>query len=230
MNKVLLAVSAHPDDVEFGSGGTLFKFKDKGYDIYLVVATNGEFGFKIEHKPLKERIIIRRKEQLKAAKYLGIKKVFFLNRRDSYLKYSSRLINEIAGIIKKVKPEIVITFDPANTAFDNININHKDHRVIAEAVFDAVFAARNRYILPGIQHAVKKFYFIASDKPNHFENITKYITKKIALIKCHRSQYYYEKEFEEWIKSELSSYTSKYKYSEQFRVVNIVQPLKGKSH
>jgi len=227
VSKILLAISAHPDDAEFGCGGTLFKFKEKGYSLYLIVATNGENGFKIEHKSRKERIKIRRIEQLNAAKYLGIKNVFFLNYRDCYLRNDEKFRDEIAVIIKKVKPEIVMSFDPANKTFDNINLNHRDHRAIAEASFDAVFAARNRYILPGKQHIVKTFYFYITNKPNHYENITRVIKNKIELAKCHRSQYYDDKTMEKWIKSHLSSYTKIYKYSEQFRVVQIMQPLRG---
>lgn len=88
MSKVILAISAHPDDIEFACGGTMFKFAEKGYDIYLVVATNGENGFKISYKPRTERVRIRHLEQLKAAKILGVKNVFFLNYRDGYLTYN----------------------------------------------------------------------------------------------------------------------------------------------
>jgi LmbE family N-acetylglucosaminyl deacetylase len=227
MTKTLLAVSAHPDDIEFAAGGTMFKFMESGYDMYLIVATNGENGFKIGHKPKKERIKIRHMEQLKSAKLLGIKKVFFLNYRDGYLKYDEKLRDKIAGIIKKVKPAIVFSFDPGNHLFESINLNHHDHRAIAEAAFDAVFAARNRYMLPGWYHAVEEFYFYGAEKPNHYENITKFIDKKINLIKQHRSQYYDEVSMAKWVKDHLSSYTKKYKFSERFRVVKIMQPFKG---
>ena len=227
MNKVILAISAHPDDIEFGCGGTMFKFKEKGYKIFLIVATNGENGFKIGHKSRKDRIKIRYKEQKEAAKILGIEKVFFLHYRDGYLRNDEKLRDNIAGIIKQVKPEIIVSFDPAYHAFKNINLNHRDHRAIAEAGFDAVFAARNRYMLPGKPHIVKQFYFYITEKPNHYENITKYIDKKIELVSQHRSQYYDIDTMKDWIKSHLSSYTKKFKYSEQFRIVNIMPPFKG---
>ncbi len=230
MNKVILAVSAHPDDIEFSVGGTMFKYKEKGYDIYFVVATNGENGFKIAHKPKSERIKIRHKEQLNAAKLLGVKKVFFLNYRDGYLVNNDELRAKLAGIIKKVKPEIIMTFDPANRAYESLNLNHRDHRAIGEAVFDAVFAARNRYMFPGDSWAVSSFYFFGPDKPNHFENITGYIRKKIKLIEAHRSQWDNKETMESWVKEHLSNYTKKYKYSERFRVMQIQIPfVKGKA-
>jgi LmbE family N-acetylglucosaminyl deacetylase len=225
MDKVILVISAHPDDVEFAAGGTMFKFAEKGYKIYFVVATNGENGFKINHKPKKERIKIRYTEQMNAAKLLGVKKVFFLNYKDGYLTYNDVLRGKLAKIIKKVKPEIIFTFDPSNRAFESINLNHRDHRAIGEAAFDAVFAARNRYMLPGESHSVKYFYFFGPDKPNHFENITGYINKKIKLIECHRSQWDNRDTMEKWVKKHLSQYTKKYKYSERFRIVKIQTPF-----
>jgi LmbE family N-acetylglucosaminyl deacetylase len=203
----------------------MFKFKEKGYQIYLVVATNGENGFKIGHQSKQERIKIRHKEQLKAAKILGIKKVFFLNYRDGYLKYDDKLRAQLARIIKKVKPGIIFSFDPANKSFESVNLLHRDHRVIAEASFDAVFAARNRYMLPGDSHFVNTFYFFGPDKPNHFENITSFIKKKIGLIAAHHSQFSDYKSMREWVKKHLSQYTKKYKYSERFRIVQIQQPF-----
>lgn len=226
MTKKLLAVSAHPDDIEFAAGGTMFKFMKAGYDITLIVATNGENGFKIGHKPRRERVNIRNKEQMKAAKLLGIKKVFFLHYRDGYLKNDFALRDKIAAIIKKTKPQIVFSFDPANHKFESINLNHNDHRAVSLAAFDAVFAARNRYMLPGESHAVEQFYFYGAERPNHYENITKYIGKKIELIKLHRSQFYDNESMEKWVKEHLSSYTKKYKYSERFRIVKIQQPFK----
>lgn len=225
MNKVILAISAHPDDIEFSCGGTMFKYIEKGYDIYFVVATNGENGFKIGHKPRNERIRIRYNEQLKAAEKLGVKKVFFLNYRDCLLKNSNELREKLVRLIKKVKPEIVFTFDPANKSFESINLNHRDHRVIAESVFDAVFAARNRYLYPGGSFAVKYFYFFGTNNPNHFENITKYIKNKIELIEAHRSQYDDYASMTKWVKKHLSQYTAKYKYSEKFRIVEITKPF-----
>lgn len=226
MSKIVLALSAHPDDMEFGCGGTMFKFKESGYDIFLAVATNGESGFKIGHKPRKKRVRIRYDEQQAAAEFLGIKKVYFLHYRDGYLRNDEKLRDRIAKIIKQLKPEIVVSFDPSNKAFESINLNHRDHRAIAEAGFDAVFAARNRYLLPGKPHAVKQFYFYGTDKPNHFENITKYISHKIKLISMHRSQFSDKISMEKWVKTHLSSYTKKYKFSEQFRIVEIQQPFK----
>jgi LmbE family N-acetylglucosaminyl deacetylase len=223
-NKTILAVSAHPDDIEFACGGTLFKIKEQWNDIYLIVATNGENGFKVNHKPKLQRIKIRTKEQQNAADILGIKKVFFLNYKDCYLRNTDKLRKEIAAIIKKVKPDIIFSFDPANRTYESVNLLHRDHREISEAVFDAVFAARNRYFLKGNPHFVKQFWFFGCSNPNNYENITSYINNKINLIAAHKSQYTDYNIMSNWVKTHLSNYSKKYKYSEKFRIVNITKP------
>ncbi len=225
MGKVILAVSAHPDDIEFHCGGTMSKLKDKGYEIHYAIATNGENGFKIEHKSRAARVKVRHKEQLKAAKLLGVREVFFLNYRDCHLPKNDELRLKLVSIIKKVRPDVIFSFDPANKSFESINLNHRDHRVIAEAVFDAVFAARNRYFSAGESHAVSRFWFYGPDKPNHYESITDHISKKIELIEAHRSQFDKKETMEKWVKEHLSKYTRKYKFSEKFRVVDIKKPF-----
>jgi LmbE family N-acetylglucosaminyl deacetylase len=201
----------------------MFKKIQEGYDVYYVVATNGEHGFKIAEKPKAQRIKVRHLEQLKAAKLLGVKKVFFLGYRDGFLKNDDGLRAKLVKVIKTVKPEIIFTFDPANRVFDNINLNHRDHRFIGEAVFDAVFAAKNKYMYSGLPHKTGYFYFFGSSEPNYFEDITSVIEKKTEILQEHRSQFSDFKAVELWVKTYLSKFTDKYEYSEAFRIVKIEQ-------
>ena len=230
MNKTILAVGAHPDDIEFSCSGTLLKFKEKGYDIYYVVATNGENGFKLGHKPKEQRIAIRHKEQLASAKKLGVKKVFFLNYRDGFLIYDNKLREKLVKIIKKVKPEIIFSFDPANRDFESVNLNHRDHRQIGEAVFDSVFAAKNNLMYKGEPHRISFFYFFGSNSriANHFEDITAFINRKLEILSEHKSQFEDFKDASEWVKNYMSGFSKKYKYSERFRVVKVEQVFKQK--
>jgi LmbE family N-acetylglucosaminyl deacetylase len=222
----ILAVGAHPDDIEFSCTGTLRKFIEKGRDVYYIVATNGENGFKIAHKPRRQRIEIRHKEQLNAARKLGVKKVFFLGYKDGFLKNDDGLREKLVQIIKKVKPEIIFSFDPANRTYKNINLQHRDHRNIGKGVFDAVFAAKNRYMYPGKLHQVKILFFYSSEKPDYFENITNYINLKLNVLKEHKSQFSDFGKVEKWVKTYLSKFTKKYKYSEAFRLIEIEQIFK----
>ena len=125
MIKTVVGFAAHPDDLEFSSTGTLKKLKKSGYQIIYVIVTNGENGFKAaSNLPRKERIEVRIREQLDVARKLGVEEVVFLDYSDGFLTYSEELRGQLVGIIKKYRPEIVFSFDPANRSFDNLNLYH----------------------------------------------------------------------------------------------------------
>jgi LmbE family N-acetylglucosaminyl deacetylase len=137
MTKTILAVLAHPDDESFGLGGTLALYANKGFDTFLICATRGEAGtVDAEHfNGFKDTAELRTAELQRAAKILGLKDVFFLGYRDSGMpgteenKHPNAQINhpidEVAGLvvkyIRKLKPDIVLTFDPIG------GYKHPDH-------------------------------------------------------------------------------------------------------
>ena len=150
MTKTILAVLAHPDDESFGLGGTLALYASKGYDVYYVCATRGEAGTVDEEhlNGFKDTAEMRTHELMRAAKELGLKEVFFLGYRDSGMpgmdanQHPDAQINhpveEVAGrivkYIRKLKPDVVLTFDPIG------GYKHPDHIHIHKAT---VFAFAN---------------------------------------------------------------------------------------
>src|SRR3989344_2120666 len=138
--KVVLAVGAHPDDIDFGAGGTIAKWVEEGAKVYYLVCTDGSRGSedpKMTHKKLAQ---IRGREQEKAGKVLGIKKIFFLKHADTKLVSDFNLKKNIAKIIKTVKPNILLTMDPSLYYSEKFSfINHSDHRAAALAAMDACF-------------------------------------------------------------------------------------------
>jgi len=224
LKKSIVGFAAHPDDLEFTCTGTLSNMKKSGYEINYVIVTNGENGFKGNSKfESKERIEIRIREQLEVARKLGVNEVVFLEYSDGLLTYTEELRSQLVGIIKKYRPEIVFSFDPANRNFDNLNLFHRDHRVLSEAVFDACFAAKNRHMYPGKPHQINKLYFYGSNQPNHFEDITKIIDFKLELLACHQSQFPDFKRIADYVKNTLSKESDKYEYSEAFRIMEVEQ-------
>lgn len=223
--KNILAIAAHPDDIEFGCPVTIRRLIKVGYTAYYVVATNGENGFKIRSLTGKERIELRKKEQMSAAEAVGVKKVFFLDYKDGFLEYTDKLRRQLTKIIKELKPEIVFTFDPANLDFDNINLNHRDHRIIGTAVFDAVFAAKNDFIYPDKngKHRVSRIYFFGTNKPNHFEDITDSLEFKLSIFKNFKSQFPNYGNFTKFLKENIIPKDENGRYYEEFRVVDVVQ-------
>lgn len=227
--KTLLAVAAHPDDIEFGCSIVVRNYIQRGYEAYYIVLTNGENGFKIPAKSQRERIKIRRSEQLQAAQKTGVKKVYFLGYRDGFLEYSDSLREKITVLIRKIKPEVLFSFDPANTNFDSINLFHRDHRIAALATFDAVFAAKNRFIYSNTlpEHRVSKIYFFGTNKPNLFVDISKDIDFKLDLLSSYKSQFPDFEHFTRFFKENIVYHTAEYKYAEAFRVLEIVQIPSG---
>jgi LmbE family N-acetylglucosaminyl deacetylase len=220
----LMCFGAHADDVEFGCMGTIIKLLRQGkYRARFVILTNGENGFKMGEASREERIRIREKEQLEVARKLGLEEVIFLSYPDGSLSYSAELERRLVEIIKRHRPEKVFSFDPANGEYDDLNLFHRDHRIAARVVFDACFAAKNRWMYPGEAHRVDEIYFFASHKPNRVIDISDVIDMKLELLACHRSQFPDFEKVEKLIRERVSEPHGDYEYAEKFRVLEVEQ-------
>jgi len=220
-NKTILCFAAHPDDLEYSCTGLLARLIPAGYEAVYVVATAGENGFKTDGVPSEERVRVRMEEQRAAARALGVEEVVFLGHRDGFLTYTEALREDLVRLIRQYEPELVLSFDPANRTFDNLNLFHRDHRVLAEAVFDACFAAKNRFMYPGTPHWVKKLYLFGTDRPDHFEDISDFIDRKLEILALHASQFADFSIVEDYIRNEHSKRTNDYRHSEAYRVVEV---------
>ena len=159
----ILAIGAHPDDIEFGCGGTLYKLSRHKNKIYLFVATEGEIGAPRG---------IRKKEQLIAAKYLKAKDIFWGEFVDTRVPTGKELINKIEKTVKKTKADLVFV-----NYFDDV---HQDHRAVSECVLSAT-----RYVKKVL------FYEVPTTRnfePDIFVDITKTMDKKEKLLRMHASQ------------------------------------------
>lgn len=132
--KVVLAVGAHPDDIDIGCSGSISKWVRQGAKAYYLVLTDSSKGSENLKIPDKKLTKIRHLEQRKAANLLCVKKVFFLDFVDGELENTPALRQKIVEIIRKVKPTTVICFDPT-LVYDPKRqfINHPDHRVCGQA-------------------------------------------------------------------------------------------------
>lgn len=221
--KRILCFAAHPDDLEFTCTGRVSRLIAEGYEAVYVIATNGENGFGNSGTPREERVRIRDREQRAAARAVGVKEVIFLHHRDGFLEYTEDLRRDLAALLKQFRPELVFSFDPANRAFDRLNLYHRDHRVMAEAVFDACFAAKNRFMYPGEAHKVEKICFFGTDQPNDFEDITDFIDRKLEILANHASQFPDFSRIVDYVKDIHSRRTEKFEHSEAYRVIEVIQ-------
>ncbi len=161
--KKILVIGSHPDDFEFGCGGTIIKFS-KFAEIYVLVMSKGEVG----GSPL-----VRQKEQQKVCKYLKAK-LFWGEYPDTKIELNKNLIDKIEYYIKKVSPDIIFTHYPQDT--------HQDHRNVAEATITAT-----RYIRNVLFYETPSSIDFA---PSVFVDITNEIKKKLYLLELHKSQVY----------------------------------------
>ena len=145
--KTLLSVLAHPDDETFGMGGTLALYAQKGVNVHLVCATRGELGdIDPEYKErIKSAACLRTQELRCATDILGIHQLHFLNYRDSGMPGSEanrhpkalaaqpieKVAGEVAHLIRLIKPDVVVTFDPIG------GYRHPDHIAIQQATAQA---------------------------------------------------------------------------------------------
>lgn len=195
--KTVLAVGAHPDDIDIGCSGTLAKYISEGAQVFYLILTDGSKGSENPNISDKELIKIRKSEQEKAAEILGVKKVFFLDFVDGELKNSSALRKQLVKIIRQLKPNTVISWDPT-FYYDETRmfVNHPDHTIAGEAVMGAVYPyARNARTFPELlqkglkPHVVEEFLLLNFARANYFVDISKFMDKKISALSCHKSQF-----------------------------------------
>ncbi|GIE95353.1 PIG-L deacetylase family protein [Paractinoplanes rishiriensis] len=140
-----LAIVAHPDDLEFGAAAAVARWTAQGKEIVYVLLTSGEAGIDgmdpAEAGPLRER------EQRESAAIVGVGQVDFLGLPDGVLEYGVPLRRELSRVIRKHRPEIVITNNFRDSWDEEGNaLNMSDHIVTGKATLDAVRDAANRWV------------------------------------------------------------------------------------
>jgi len=159
----ILAIGAHPDDIELGCGGTLIKASKQGHNIYLYTVTRGGSA---------GQVIRRSNELVNSAKSMGASVLWIDDYEDSKVYLTKELINAIEFFIKKSKADIIYTHP--------LNDNHHDHRAIAEATIEAGRFTPNIF---GYENPSTRSF-----NPNMYYDISDTIEAKIGLIKLHASQ------------------------------------------
>jgi LmbE family N-acetylglucosaminyl deacetylase len=194
----ILVISPHPDDLDFACAGTVAKLVKEGNEVSYVIVSDGSKGTRgipeWENITEDELIELRKREQREAARVVGVEDVIFLGFKDGEIENTPRLREELVKQIRRFKPDIVFSFDPGSS-FDNFFRAHRDHRMVAEAVFDALYpASHNRLYFPHLieqgyePHRIGEAWFFSTARPNKFIDITGTIEKKIEALACHKSQ------------------------------------------
>jgi LmbE family N-acetylglucosaminyl deacetylase len=159
----ILAIGAHPDDIEFGCGGTLIKYAGKGARIDLLVMTDGARGGNRR---------VRRAEQTRAARILGARRVHWGLYRDTMLPSIRALIDRMERTLRSARPDFIFVNSPDDT--------HQDHRQVARAAVSATRWARNVLFYEGPT--------TVNFTPTVFIDIGDEIGRKIQALRTHKSQ------------------------------------------
>lgn len=190
-----MVIVAHPDDIEFGSAGTVAKWVKGGAEVAYVLCTSGDVGIAEPGMTRERAAEIREAEQRAAAEVVGVHNVIFLRHPDGMLENTMALRKELVREIRRFKPEAVIVGDPTRVFTPQGGINHPDHRAAAGAAIDAVFPAVSQPNLfeeledEGITaHRVRKVYITFRGEGSTFVDISETIELKIAALKKHASQ------------------------------------------
>lgn len=187
---VALAVGAHPDDVEFGAGGTLAKWAAAGCTVHHLVCTDGSKGTWDVNADLAALVTRRQGEQREAARRLSgdrAGEVRFLGRVDGDLAADRAAVDEVARVIRELRPQVVLGHDP----WKRYRL-HPDHRNAGFLVCDAIVAARDPHFFPehGVAHHRPDALLLwEADEPNHVEDVTASVDTKLAALEAHESQF-----------------------------------------
>jgi len=159
----ILAIGAHPDDIEYGCAGTLIKYAERGHHIYLMVLTSGQEGGSSE---------IRKQEQENAAELMSVQKIFWGGYHDTQLPLNKELIEKIEEVLGEVNPDLILV-----NYGDDI---HQDHRILTQATMSATRYVRNVlfFEVPTTQNFNPQVYVDISDT----------LERKSQVLNAHASQ------------------------------------------
>jgi LmbE family N-acetylglucosaminyl deacetylase len=228
----VLAVFAHPDDAEIAAGGSLAKWASEGREVHLLVLTNGDRGSQDPEEDRAELARTRLVETEDAARLLGLVGVTVLATHDGELENTLQVRAEIARVVRRVRPSIVLTCDPTAWFFGNRYFNHSDHRNAGAVTLDATFpGAGNPHFFPeqlaeGLATwSVPEVWLGWTLEPNYYEDVTGFMDLKLKALAEHRGQVQggLLGFFEEWLPSEAEENGRKIgvQHAEAFRVLSL---------
>jgi len=190
----VLCVLAHPDDVDFGSAGTIAGWTAAGTEVTYCIVTDGDAGG-FDETPRDQMGPLRRTEQTAAAKEVGVTDVRFLGYPDGRLELTLDLRRDISRVIRQVRPQRVVTTSPERF-WERIGASHPDHMTVGESTLRAVYPdARNPFAFPELladegldAWAVSEVWLSASPRADHAVDVTDVFDRKLAALRSHVTQ------------------------------------------
>ncbi|GAA4577166.1 PIG-L family deacetylase [Micromonospora coerulea] len=185
-----LAVVAHPDDLEFGAAAAVARWTGQGKEMIYCLVTSGEAG--IDGMPPERARVVREEEQRASAALVGVDTVEFIGLPDGLLEYAVPLRREIAAVVRRHRPDVVITNNFRDTWDGAYALNQADHIATGRAVLDAVRDAGNRWIFPeqlsdGVApwNRVRQVWAAGSPLARHGVDVTATFDRGVASLRAH---------------------------------------------
>jgi LmbE family N-acetylglucosaminyl deacetylase len=190
-----LVVAAHADDIEFGCAGTVARWTSEGSRVTYALLTNGAAGSTDPAMTRARLAELREAEQLAAAKVVGVDHVEFLGYEDGLLQPTLEVRERIVRLIRRVRPEVVITNDPTARYFGDFYVNHPDHLAAGEATLAAVIPGADTPLAypalleEGLEPVrLTGVWLMHTEQPNLVVDIGAEFDTKVASLACHVTQ------------------------------------------
>jgi len=186
-------VTAHPDDSEFGAGGTVAKLVKDGCEVTYLIVTNGNKGSSDRTMTPERLVAIRAEEQRQAARTLGVARVEFLGYPDGEVEDTREVRREVTRHIRRWRPDLLICQSPNRTY--NLGASHRDHRTVGGVALDCVYPlARDHLAFPELlpefePHKVRQVYVMQWQNPHLVVDISDVMDLKLRALACHASQF-----------------------------------------
>ncbi len=227
----VLVIGAHPDDIEFGAGGTIARWVDDGWEAHYVIVTSGQRGVQDARQDAEAFGRLREEEARAAAKVCGVTDVTFLGYMDSEVVDSRELRRDLSREFRRHRPHRLLTMSPEQVLSDTF-INHPDHRTVAQATLDMVLTGgTTAAIFPELDleeglppwRELEDIWLFGAGGGGEAVDVTSYFERKVAALEAHASQIAQIRgDIRELLARRLQAIGAQhgYTYAESFRVIN----------
>ena len=183
-----LVIVAHPDDVEYGGAAAVARWTGQGKQVAYCLVTSGEAG--IDALPPDQAGPLREAEERAAAAIVGVRAVEFLGHPDGTVEYGVPLRRDLAGVIRRHRPEIVLTSNFRET-WGGVFLNQADHIAVGRAAVDAARDAGNRWVFPehggAPWNGVRAVWAGGSPESRHGVDVTETFAAGVASLRAHQA-------------------------------------------